>query len=93
MMRGIFRSDADAAVGRVPTITILNEQGQQVYEAELPIVQYQPTALEHESGYLTLERYFVGQSYIEREYLSFCRSKYNAIRRIRFNGHLSHNCG
>ena len=62
---GYFSIDADAAVGRVPTITILNEQGQQVYEAELPIVQYQPTALEHESGYLTLERYFVGQSYIE----------------------------
>src|SRR5699024_6599680 len=62
---GYFSIDADAAVGRVPTITILNEQGQQVYEAELPIVQYQPTALAHESGYLTLERYFVGQSYIE----------------------------
>ncbi|MGO1821909.1 MAG: hypothetical protein ACTHZG_06865 [Ruoffia tabacinasalis] len=62
---GYFSIDADAAVGRVPTITILNEQGQQVYEAELPIVQYQPTALEYESGYLTLERYFLGQSYIE----------------------------
>lgn len=63
--QGYFSIDADAAVGRVPTITILNEQGQQVYEAELPIVQYKPSALEHESGYLTLERYFVGQSYIE----------------------------
>lgn len=62
---GYFSVEASASVGNIPTIKILNDVGEQVYEAELSVVQYKPSALEHNSGYLTLERYFVDQSYIE----------------------------
>lgn len=62
---GYFTVDANATIGTPPTIKVLNESGQNVYEMELGIYQYRPTALEHESGYLTLERYFVDQGYFE----------------------------
>ncbi len=62
---GYFTVDANATIGTPPTIKVLNESGQNVYEMELGIYQYRPTALEHESGYLTLERYFVDQGYVE----------------------------
>lgn len=62
---GYFSIDAEATVGMPPSIRVFNEQGQVVFQTDLGIVQYYPTALAHESGYLTLERYFVGQGYVE----------------------------
>lgn len=62
---GYFSIDADVTFGMEPSIKIFDGNGRVVYESDLEVYQYRPTALEHESGYLTLERYFIGQDYME----------------------------
>lgn len=62
---GYFWLDANASIGATPTVRILDEQANLVYEATLPVYQYLPTALAHDSGFLTLERFFIGQTYVE----------------------------
>lgn len=62
---GYFSTKTDATVATPPTIRIVDEVGQLVFEKGLGVQEYRPTALEHDSGYLTLERYFVDQNYME----------------------------
>lgn len=62
---GYFSIDAGASVSVVPSIQIYDASSNLVYEATLNVYQYQPTALAHDSGFLTLERYFINQAYVE----------------------------
>ncbi len=62
---GYFSIDAGASVSIQPTIRLYDASSNLVYETDLDVYQYQPTALAHDSGFLTLERYFIGQTYME----------------------------
>lgn len=62
---GYFTMTIDLSIVAPPSVKVLNEQGKSVYEMDLGVHQYRPTALAHDSGYLTLERYFVNQGYME----------------------------
>lgn len=62
---GYFSIEAGASVSVEPNIKIFDASSTLVYEAALNVYQYQPTALAHDSGFLTLERYFIGQTYVE----------------------------
>lgn len=63
--QGYFSIDADATVGKKPTIKIFDQHEKVIYETELGVFQYQATALEHDSGLLTLKRYFINQYFME----------------------------
>ena len=62
---GYFSIDAGASVSIQPTIRLYDASSNLVYETDLDVYQYQPTALANDSGFLTLERYFIGQTYME----------------------------
>lgn len=62
---GYFTLNLDISVGAPPTVQILDKTGNIVFDQEMTVYQYRPTALAHESGYLTLERYFLNQDYVE----------------------------
>lgn len=62
---GYFSLNLDITIGTPPTVRVLNETGQVVFENTLDVYEYRPTALAHDSGYLTLERYFIEQDYME----------------------------
>ena len=62
---GYFSIESNAAIGYDVTIKIMDETNRSVFESSLNVHQYRPTALAHDSGYLTLERYFVNQNYVE----------------------------
>lgn len=55
----------DIVVGNTVRVDVFNENGDPVYHEKLDVYEYRPTALAHDSGYLTLERYFVNQDYME----------------------------
>lgn len=46
-------------------VNVFDENGYTVYQDALEVYEYRPTALAHDSGYLTLERYFLNQDYVE----------------------------
>lgn len=62
---GYFSMEAGASVSIQPTIRLYDASSNLVYETPLDVYQYQPTALAHDSGFLTLERFFIGQTYME----------------------------
>lgn len=62
---GFLSVDAEASIVRKPTIKIFDANDNLIYEADLEVYQYQATALAHDSGFLTLERYFIIENNME----------------------------
>lgn len=62
---GYFSIDAEVISDAVPMIKIFDENSNLVFEEALKIYHYEPTELTHESGLLTLDRYFIDQPYME----------------------------
>lgn len=62
---GYFSIDAEVISDAVPMIKIFDENSNLVFKEALKIYHYEPTELTHESGLLTLNRYFIDQPYME----------------------------
>ena len=62
---GYFSIDAEVIIDAVPMIKIFDENSNIVLEEALKVYHYEPTELTHESGLLTLDRYFIDQNYME----------------------------
>lgn len=62
---GYFNLNLDISVGTPPTVQVLDKNGNVLFDQEMTVYQYRPTALAHDSGNLTLERYFLNQDYVE----------------------------
>lgn len=60
-----FSIDAEVISDAVPMIKIFDENSNLVFKEALKIYHYEPTELTHESGLLTLDRYFIDQPYME----------------------------
>lgn len=62
---GYFTLYLEMNLATPPIVQVINDVGQIIFQEQMDVYEYRPTALAPDSGYLTLERYFLEQNYME----------------------------